>query len=36
MGGLLKNAVSTAETGNEHVTFDFPGQDKCAVFHAER
>jgi hypothetical protein len=35
-GDVLKNIVLTAETRNEHVTVDFPGQDKCAVFQPNR
>ena len=31
-GDVLKNVVLTAETRAEHVTIDFPGQDKRAVF----
>jgi hypothetical protein len=35
-GDFLKNVVLTAETGNEGVTIDFPGQDKRAVFKPNR
>lgn len=35
-GDFLKNVVLTAETGNERVTVDFPGQDKRAVFEPNR
>jgi hypothetical protein len=33
---VLKNVVLTAETRNERVTVDFPGQDKRAVFEPSR
>jgi len=33
---FLKNVVLTAETRNERVTIDFPGQDKRAVFKPNR
>jgi hypothetical protein len=32
----LKNVVVTADTRNEHVTIDFPGQDKRAIFQPNR
>jgi hypothetical protein len=32
----LKNVVLTAETRNERVTIDFPGQDKRAIFQPNR
>ena len=35
-GDFLKNVVLTAETRNERVTIDFPGQDKRAVFKPNR
>jgi hypothetical protein len=35
-GDVLKNVVVTAETRNERVTVDFPGQDKRAVFEPDR
>ncbi len=35
-GDTLKNVVLTAETRNERVTVDFPGQDKRAVFEPSR
>lgn len=35
-GDVLKNVVLTAQTRNEHVTIDFPGQDKRAVFEPNR
>jgi hypothetical protein len=35
-GDALKNVVLTAETRNERVTVDFPGQDKRAVFEPNR
>jgi len=35
-GDALKNVVLTAETRNEHVTMDFPGQNKRAVFQPSR
>src|SRR5580698_6739596 len=35
-GDFLKNVVLTAETRNERVTVDFPGQDKRAVFEPSR
>jgi hypothetical protein len=33
---FLKNVVITAETRQEHVTLDFPGQDKRAIFQPNR
>jgi hypothetical protein len=33
---VLKNVILTAETRNERVTVDFPGQDKRAVFEPSR
>jgi hypothetical protein len=33
---FLKNVVLTAETRNERVTIDFPGQDKRAIFQPNR
>lgn len=33
---VLKNVVLTAETRNERVTVDFPGQNKRAVFQLNR
>jgi hypothetical protein len=33
---FLKNVVLTAETRNERVTIDFPGQDKRAIFEPNR
>src|SRR5271169_6158530 len=33
---FLKNVVLTAQTRNERVTIDFPGQDKRAVFEPNR
>jgi hypothetical protein len=33
---VLKNVVLTAETRNERLTVDFPGQDKRAVFEPSR
>jgi hypothetical protein len=35
-GDILKNVVLTAQTRNERVTIDFPGQDKRAVFEPNR
>jgi hypothetical protein len=35
-GDVLKNVVVTAETHDERVTVDFPGQDKRAVFEPGR
>src|SRR5580704_9602268 len=35
-GDFLKNVVLTAETGKEHLTVDFPGQDKRAIFGPDR
>ncbi len=35
-GDFLKNVVLTADTRNERVTVDFPGQDKRAVFEPSR
>jgi hypothetical protein len=35
-GDVLKSVVLTAETRNERVTVDFPGQDKRAVFEPNR
>jgi hypothetical protein len=35
-GDVLKNVVLTAQTRNERVTVDFPGQDKRAVFESNR
>ena len=34
-GDFLKNVALTAETRNERVTVDFPGQDKRSIFRAE-
>jgi hypothetical protein len=33
---FLKNVVLTSDTRNEHVTVDFPGQDKRATFEPNR
>ncbi len=33
---FLKNVVLTSDTRNEHVTVDFPGQDKRAIFEPNR
>jgi hypothetical protein len=33
---ILKNVVLTAETRNQRVTIDFPGQDKRAIFEPNR
>jgi hypothetical protein len=33
---FLKNVVLTAETRKEHLTVDFPGQDKRAIFEPNR
>jgi hypothetical protein len=33
---FLKNVVLTAETRREHLTVDFPGQDKRAIFEPNR
>jgi hypothetical protein len=33
---FLKNVVVTAETRREHVTIDFPGQEKRAIFEPQR
>jgi hypothetical protein len=35
-GDVLKNVVLAAETRNERLTVDFPGQDKRAVFEPSR
>ena len=35
-GDVLKNVVLTAETQKEHLTVDFPGQDKRAIFEPGR
>jgi len=35
-GDFLKNVVLTAETRREHLTVDFPGQDKRAIFQPDR
>src|ERR1700735_2174465 len=35
-GDFLKNVVLTAETRDERLTVDFPGQDKRAIFEASR
>jgi hypothetical protein len=35
-GDFLKNVVITAETRNERLTVDFPGQNKRAIFVPER
>jgi hypothetical protein len=35
-GDVLKNVVLTAQTRNERVTVDFPGQDKRAIFEPTR
>src|SRR5271163_2881338 len=35
-GDFLKNVVLTAETRNERLTVDFPGQDKRAIFKPSR
>jgi hypothetical protein len=35
-GDFLKNVVLTAQTGKEHLTVDFPGQDKRAIFDPNR
>ena len=35
-GDSLKNVVLTAETRNERLTVDFPGQDKRAIFEPNR
>jgi len=35
-GDFLKNVVLTAETRNERLTVDFPGQDKRAIFEPDR
>jgi len=35
-GDFLKNVVLTAETRKEHLTVDFPGQDKRAIFQPNR
>jgi hypothetical protein len=35
-GDVLKNVILTAETRNEHITVDFPGQDKRAIFQPDR
>jgi hypothetical protein len=35
-GEFLKNVVLTAETRNERLTVDFPGQDKRAIFEPDR
>jgi hypothetical protein len=35
-GDFLKNVVLTADTRNEHLTVDFPGQNKRAIFEPSR
>jgi hypothetical protein len=35
-GDFLKNVVLTAETTNERLTVEFPGQDKRAIFESRR
>ena len=35
-GDFLKNVALTAETRNERVTVDFPGQDKRSIFEPNR
>jgi hypothetical protein len=35
-GDFLKNVILTTETREEHVTVDFPGQDKRAIFQPDR
>jgi hypothetical protein len=35
-GDFLKNVILTAETRKEHLTVDFPGQDKHAIFQPNR
>ncbi len=35
-GDSLKNVVITAETRREHVTIDFPGQNKRSIFEPDR
>src|SRR5271154_1465337 len=35
-GDFLKNVVITARTRKEHLTVDFPGQDKRAIFEPNR
>jgi hypothetical protein len=35
-GDFLKSVILTVETRNEHVTVDFPGQDKRAIFQPNR
>jgi hypothetical protein len=35
-GDFLKSVVLTAETRNERLTVDFPGQDKRAIFEPDR
>jgi len=35
-GDFLKNVVLTTKTQEEHVTVDFPGQDKRAIFQPDR
>ena len=35
-GDALKNVVMTAETKKEHLTMDFPGQDKRSIFEPNR
>src|SRR5580698_7752209 len=35
-GDFLKNVVLTAETRNERLTVDFPGQNKRAIFEPNR
>src|SRR5271154_3214254 len=35
-GDFLKNVVLTAETPNQRLTVDFPGQDRRAVFEPNR
>jgi hypothetical protein len=35
-GGFLQNVILTAETRNEHLMVDFPGQDKRAIFQPNR
>jgi hypothetical protein len=33
---FLKNVIVTSQTRNEHLTVDFPGQDKRAIFQPDR
>jgi hypothetical protein len=35
-GDFLKNVILTSETRKEHLTVDFPGQDKRAIFQPNR